>query len=355
MKKSLSDKISFLQKVGFAIFVLILSLAILEGILRASGWLLIKCRALQYEKLSKAYALNKGTPNFKILCLGDSSSFGSGLKIEYSYPFQLWELLNKKEPVRFKVVSIGLPGASSSQLTDRYEAYLKTDNFNLVIFQAGSNDAYNLRECNLPLPGRNKFIVFLNNMKLFYFLKICFLKSKLSSAMDWTPERENNKLIKDCFLEKQSWKKVISYNFSRLKNLSSAHNISFWPQNYHTPGWMGSDTVLQEAFNELALVPIDQASVFTYAKGISLRAGDRWHPNAYGYFIIARLVYNKMIEQGILKAEKFNLYSEIDALKVYIKNRGKGYEYLIDNQSRFNEKKFIEALGNAGINLPSKN
>jgi len=345
------NKISFLHKAGLVIFGLILGLAVAEAILRLSGWMAIRCGAYRYETACKAYGLCKETPAFKILCLGDSSTYGTGADTEHSYPFQLWRLLDAKEPGRFKVVPIGLPGANSSQLANRYESYLKADNFNLVIFQAGSNDAYNLRECNIPLYASSRLAAFFDNTKLFYFLKIFFLKYKFSSGTGWTPEQENNRLIKNRFLEKRLWKETLRRNLGRLKDISAAYNVSFWVQNYHTPGWLCPETALREVYNELGLRPIEQQAAFEHAKGIRIRGRDGWHPNPYGYFIIARLIYNRMADEGIVNAKDYALFSEMDLIKEYIRNRGEGYEYLMDNQSRLNEQKFIEALHEAGVGI----
>ena len=156
---------------------------------------------------------------------------------------------------------------------------------------------------------------------------------------------------KNLFFDKESMRKVYRYNFSRLISIANRHNVLLWVQNYHTKGWHHNEMVLNEVFDELNLEVVDQKSIFKCAKGLRMRSKDGWHPNRYGYYVIARLIYNKMHSYGFVKGKKIDLYSEIDSIKDYIEKMDTGYEYLADDDSVFLENEYMETLSRIGINV----
>lgn len=79
---------------------------------------------------------------FRIVCLGDSSTFGLNVEQEDAYPQVLGRLLEERFPGRFEVLNLGVPGYSSRQgleLLRREVVALEPD---LVTFAFGTNDQF---------------------------------------------------------------------------------------------------------------------------------------------------------------------------------------------------------------------
>jgi hypothetical protein len=76
-----------------------------------------------------------------VLCVGDSHTWGRGR----GYPAALAALLAERSP-RYRVVNLGVPGANTAQLRNRFLDYLDLYRPSLVIHWAGINNAYNRAE-----------------------------------------------------------------------------------------------------------------------------------------------------------------------------------------------------------------
>ncbi len=330
---------------------IVVGLCCIEVGLSLSGKILISWQGFQYRAISKKYLSPvKTRKSFKILCLGDSSTYGSGVQIPHGYPFQLSKLLNQQFP-SFEVTVISSGGTNTSQFANRYEAFLKTDNYDLIIFQAGVNDVHKFSECNISLYTKDYNLQWLANSRLFSFIKIIIGNKRALPEQSDFRQAVKYGIGKYLFLDKASLNKLFRYNLSKICALSKKNNVALWVMDYHSSGWMSPEIVLYKVYKELGLEVIHQKNVFDYAQGIRIRGRDGWHPNCYGYFIIARLIHNNMIDHGIVQRKKCDIYSEIDMIRDYIQNKKAGYQYLIDDGSKFDEENFIKTLKNIGIML----
>jgi lysophospholipase L1-like esterase len=86
------------------------------------------------------------TAPVRILCVGDSHTFGSGVADDESYPAQLQQRLDGVSPGRFAVINVGQPGMSAVQMRNRIAAHTARYAPDLVILWGGVNDDWNLRE-----------------------------------------------------------------------------------------------------------------------------------------------------------------------------------------------------------------
>ena len=79
---------------------------------------------------------------FRIVCLGDSSTFGMNVDDADAYPRVLARLLEERSPGRFEVLNLGVPGYSSRQGLELLRQSVLRYQPDLVTFAFGTNDRF---------------------------------------------------------------------------------------------------------------------------------------------------------------------------------------------------------------------
>ena len=103
----------------------------------------------------------------RILCVGDSFTFGSGAPRGYSYPEQLQRILNEHEPGRFAVFNYGMPGSNSSQLFKNLDTLIHKIKPDAMLIMTGANNSSNFAQSNYFLFIRNSPKVYLYRIDVF--------------------------------------------------------------------------------------------------------------------------------------------------------------------------------------------
>lgn len=129
-----------------ATFVALLLVAMLatEVSLRAAGamWRFLQLRTAAVSTASGA---------FRIVCIGDSNTYGIGVPRDQTYPAQLERLLNERAAgQRFEVVNLGVPGTNSGQALHRLRGYIEAYRPDLLVAVIGVNDYWNPADMDLP-------------------------------------------------------------------------------------------------------------------------------------------------------------------------------------------------------------
>lgn len=89
----------------------------------------------------KDFPLEKKAGTFRIVCLGDSVTFGWSGADEETYPAQLESILQKNHPDRaVEVINLGVTGYTSFQGKELFLAWAEKLKPDLVIFGFGQND-----------------------------------------------------------------------------------------------------------------------------------------------------------------------------------------------------------------------
>ena len=113
----------------------------LEGGLRVAAFLLARSSG------HSETAADATEGSFRILCIGDSNTYGTGVERIETYPAQLQQFLNAAPGApRFQVTNLGVPGSNSAQVRHRLPQYLDLYDPDLVIVLIGVNDYWNPEE-----------------------------------------------------------------------------------------------------------------------------------------------------------------------------------------------------------------
>ncbi|MCX5795308.1 MAG: GDSL-type esterase/lipase family protein [Elusimicrobia bacterium] len=87
----------------------------------------------------------------RVLCLGDSFTFGLGAPPGRSYPDALQRLFDAEAPGRVRVINAGIPGANTSMVLESVEENLSRIRPAAVLLLAGCNDNSNFKASNYHL------------------------------------------------------------------------------------------------------------------------------------------------------------------------------------------------------------
>jgi hypothetical protein len=121
---------------------------------------LLQILALAAPRLMQRAVRGGDGDAFRILCIGDSHTYGWAVERSEAYPSRLEALLDEsaRGATTFDVVNLGVPASNSSQLVRRLPAYIERYQPDLVIVTIGSNDDVNSAESALLIgesgPGR---------------------------------------------------------------------------------------------------------------------------------------------------------------------------------------------------------
>jgi hypothetical protein len=91
---------------------------------------------------SPSFSETKRAGIFRIVCLGDSSTFGMNVEDAEAYPQVLARLLEDRAPARFEVVNLGVPGYSSRQGLELLRREVVLYQPDMVTFAFGTNDRF---------------------------------------------------------------------------------------------------------------------------------------------------------------------------------------------------------------------
>jgi|Deesub1362A_J573_1020465.scaffolds.fasta_scaffold11233_2 lysophospholipase L1-like esterase len=318
MKKK--DNIYLKQKLLLVTLGLLIVLLIVEGAFRIGGII--------------AYKGIEGQPGhegaFKILCVGDSSTFGLGAtsRSKFSYPAQLQRILEERYPAKkVQVINLGIPGINSTQLANRFEGYILKYNPDVVIVQIGANDWWNLEESHIDRfyntdPLRRLILsieLLLNNLRVYQFLKLSSQSIRLNrmKVPDF-PGDESKRIYKTFFadpVKTEALFNIMEENIRKMRDIAHMYDVKSIFVEYHVDNGGPPHTYLHQIYSEFK-VPVVENNDIIFAKaerwGIKVFSEDNWHPNDTGYLLIARSIYNKLVDEGILIGEKIELFENLD-------------------------------------------
>ncbi|NLH50482.1 MAG: hypothetical protein GX444_18045 [Myxococcales bacterium] len=286
-------------RVVLFILLLIAGLIILtEMTLRVAGGILYRPIRAEVARLEKP------RPNtFRILCSGDSHTYGMDAPADLSYPRQLGNLLNSRSlKTGYQVVNGGVPGFNSSQALRQIKETLEKPESrpDLVIVCAGKNNDHNFQEARFwreetlkTQPIRAQVRELLERSKTYQLGKITVYNLQRSLGSDH--DLQYSSLIKDDeFLTR--W---LIQDYGEMIETVRQKNVHILFLNYFL-ACRSVDDALQSTAKKYGVGFVDVRS-FRQPFGLTMKlVGDTLHPNEKGYAAIARFVADALMENGLI-------------------------------------------------------
>lgn len=111
----------------------------------------------------------------RVLSVGDSHTFGAGEALDQSYPAHLQALLDAREPGRYSVINLGVPGLSTTQVRSRIPLHVARYRPDVVILWCGVNNAWNYTEVGRTPEGiRNRLDALATRSRLYRLARVWY-------------------------------------------------------------------------------------------------------------------------------------------------------------------------------------
>ena len=243
--------------------------------------------------------------NVKILCLGDSFTFGTGAEADASYPAQLQRRLDEHFGAgTAQVVNWGRPARNTSEallaLDDALAAGIRPD---YLVVALGINNYWNWHLGNAFVPGGDplkKVHATASGLRVWRLLTVALTGGpravrKLYGRND-TDDGQRQYFI-DRLEQDRDWiGGWITSDLDAIYQLCNRHGVQMIFVRYHSDSH--NITYAHEQF--LAAHPVPTADCRWLGtrdreEFDKLLSGDGWHPNAQGYARVAATVENALL------------------------------------------------------------
>ena len=260
-------------------------------------------RDIEYDK-------KKNAGVFRILCLGDSTTFGYGIPLESTYHSLLEDRLNCRQERggrRYDVINAGVVGYTSLQglgmLLFR-GAEFKPD---LVTAYFGVNETicrFYLSDADIMKLGRPQWLkTFINKWLL--KSEIVRVLHKLKNGEEKTGRKPTARISSDDYRNTiLRLKDACQQNGARLLLISPALQVDGHQADDRVLKIIRYRRVLEQTAVEAGIPLLTIPELTEYASGDSsalFLTGDSVHPNRAGHRLIMQRLYDFIIENGLLQ------------------------------------------------------
>lgn len=248
-------------------------------------------------------AENKPEGTYRIFAIGDSNTLGSTIGMSPHWPGFLGELLQASPDSRhFEVVNAGVMGYTSFQGLRRFRQILKYDP-DLVLISFGANDAHKVFIPDKHYQTANQKMIRLGEV----LLKTRTYQLVLAAA-GWMRGRRGSQV-----LSPRVSLEDYRLNLIRIITTAREHNISVilltrpFIGESDDPLWWKVDAPKYNALTlEIAQeYQVPAIDIYTIFKDKPYLFSDEAHFTALGYARMATVVYNFLVQEGLVQAEPF--------------------------------------------------
>lgn len=291
--------------------IILVCIGLIMGVVLLEISLHIAALTYKYCVIYDKKVLNSKDENVvRVLCVGDSYTFGSGAERGFSYPEQLERLLNQNTGVKFRVYNLGIGSSNSSQTLKKLPAQLLKYSPDIVIIMTGCNDIWNFEDSNYYLFTADKRFRALRRLD---GALMSFRSYKLLKIISFN--------MKAKLIEKKIEKiDVISpkkgYDYNVLLDSSQKEKLEYYiklAQGYWNMQNRDHENAIKILNNALKLDP--------YNKKVLFLLGDIY--NCSSKPLLSVDAYKKILEvepNNIVAHKKlFSIYQKLDDLKMAYK------------------------------------
>jgi len=266
------------------------------------------------------------TGNVRVLCLGDSHTYGVWVDRSQAYPQQLESVWNQRfDSPKLEVLNVGVPGTNSSRLVRELPQMLETFDPDTLIILVGGNDFWTLPVPLEDTPTSQPKESFLKRHSLIYRLYYLFQRGRLFTAPEIILDDPNASLtgtgrykvrvgdreFEMGFAAVQSGQQAdiaglvasLSSNLRRLIQLARDANRPLYLMTYPTQQnpYLTASMVIAAVAEETGTPLIDLLAVFARncpkqdCPEIAFQDG---HPRAPGHRIVAETILERLARRG---------------------------------------------------------
>jgi len=258
------------------------------------------------------FSVKKQRGVFRIVCLGDSCTYGAGISNDAeTYVKRLEKMLNShnNSSIRYEVINAGVPGYGSFQALMNLQKRVIYWNPDLITVYIGNNNDYEVNryfdlEPLINLPIFLKINNFLERSYLFQLLKSSLLKLKLFLM----------KIIFNDFPAKyrRSAYQVTEEHFLKMAQIARESNFKIIFLNY--PYLSGNRILVEQAETNQSIeraakeAKVPLVDIF---KALKSQGGERLffdtvHPNIVGHKVIAETIFKTILDEGIVPKDNYD-------------------------------------------------
>lgn len=284
-----------------------------------------KCRVLLMNgKWSPLITINsfglrgqelRGGLEKNMLFLGDSITFGYGVKDNETIPSFLSFLLNNNSTEKIGVINAGIPGWGIFQM-ERFLAkniHILKPIIVILIYTQGNEDRQPFEGQKLKdffkkqtslkskIIDNSSFLSWIVNIWRLFKRKFYLVKTHIMKKGETLTERKSENLIlKD------------TVRLQAIKRMCDENNIKFllvrWLRDNRLLSLSETDLADFAKRENISLLFVGNPNFFnSYSSEELLIKGD-WHPSPLAYKLAAQLIYNKLYDLGWLPTNKQNNY-----------------------------------------------
>ena len=285
-------------ELGYLVFLLVL----LEGMLRLAGFLWLLPRSLSHDSIETK------TDEYRILAIGESTTFGQGVLPEDAYPKQLERLLDENSDRDFRVINTGVPGQTSTSILRNIRYQMETYQPHLVLALFGINDT---NEALNDLSARVAFGVnvpeWIAGLRVYRLA--CIIRDyalhhpKVEEHGAWTFFDREQKGEDGEWVDNPFFLEQLKRNTREIIDGVRSEGAEYAMLSY-----LRSNQPLRETLIEIAeeneVLYIDLFDDEAEEKG--WLTPDRFHPNEEGHRVMAERIYEGLAEGEMIEAIGLN-------------------------------------------------
>jgi hypothetical protein len=330
---------------------LCVGLVVCFGILEGGLWVGSLFRPAERQALGQELAPRPGER--RILCIGDSFTYGVHLTAEQSYPGQLEAMLDLEPGQPWRVINLGYPGQNSAEVRLRLVRNIAAYRPEIVIAWIGANNTWSRAQSHLwnfpdsePAPGFWQRAY--QKSRAVGAIRMLVLRMRRGAAPGAAPEVVRDArsvpglggaqrgaglgatelVVRDGKPEipRDLVRRSISVDYRRMQQVCSQNGARLVIADYPVPGASTRkliNTALQQVGLDLGLIRVPLAENIV---GLRKRLGPDtlWfsdqHCTAAGNYEVARIVLRTLMDAGLL--EPRNSWRAIPSLVEKIDARG---------------------------------